>query len=1189
MSQNTILKARGLFTNPNMLSLIPEGGLLIADNAVMTQDGIIQPRRGFGRKAMNGWQIGSTAGSGKRWKSMRAHFYNGREIHSMMDCTTGYVNNTPGLESWEFYIAATDGSGYERLRYKNRMRMTSANGEIPSPVDRETARARFVNANRNCYFTSLNGVIKLDGYPPSTSDYYGWGSVAELAGVPQATDIVSAAMKFSGVSALGGTGCLDMDTQRAFRAVWARKDATGNEIIGTPSGRIVVSNPKYEVSLDRGAATQVCKATISSGTWAVTPTVGDNMYITFNDNTKFGSGSFTVLSTGSVPAAPANPTSTVFYYQDTGIAAPAGAQSAAYVSGSVNPKVGYNKRPVSIKINVPYWVRNHDYVLRVYMSNASATATTEPNDEMFLVYENTSSESLRAHYKVKLSRAGTTTVTATFSKAHAPVLATGDVIRVTSTNGSFGSGTFTLTGASATTVTYVDATAANTTSATNQDIEGDTTAFGWTASTKQFAITVSTSDALRGGPLYTNPSQEGILQSNSTPPRCRDIALYKGHMFYAHTQQRGRGIFRLLSVDSTSGGMSNGDTLFINAGDTFTLTATAATQDTSGSFIRVTTGTSSQNIADTARNIVRAINEYGGYITPGPVQAYYLSGQYDPPGMIAVEMRELGVQSQQSRGSWSSGGAADNFTISCNAASSASYYEPEIRNRAQIDAGGITATASKTGKTVTLSFSDSHGLKTGDYIDYSSGSASTSAGPRQVTVLSSVAVKFEDFQYTAGTTAPSVGSVYRTTFWGNNQYAPNRVYYSKQNEPEHVPQENYFDIGSEQYAIVRIHAANDALWVMKEDGIYRIKGETVEDFDWDEFDLTVKIIAPESVASVSNQLFFLSNGGPVAVSDTGVVKVGRPIEQDVLKLYAHAPTAVRNASTACSYESEGLYILCMPDVSTDDTLADNTLAWVYSVFSSSGVWSKWDVDWTWCQVRADDDILVAGDAAGSFLLEERKNRNARDYADKGFGRTGEGNLTDAVITVTSASGTTMVLDSSAPSYAVGDVIYLSDTARAIVTAVNSSTSVEVSVSQGNISAFSGQTVTVYKAYQFTAQWQPITGDNPAESKHFTEALVEFRTAFFSSLKVGFISDKSKTIEKFTLTGYAARGNEQSFPWDYSEFSGQEGSRTMRCPVPRQKSRATKLFVRVEHKVALERVQVQGIHVKPISGGGKADK
>lgn len=1164
--------------------------MLIADNAVMSQDGIIEPRRGFGRSAGDGWQTGATAGSGRRWKSMRAHFYGDVEIHSLMDCETNYDNYDPGSEDWEMYIRGT--SAYQAIRYKTLFprysSLSSPINAIPHPVDREIARIRFAESNNNVYFTGENGILKIDGFPPSGSDIDNSLLLAELAGVPQATDLVSASMKFDGSDPQAGLGCLDMDTQRAFRCVWARKDANGNEVIGAPSGRITVSNPKYEVSLSRGAASTTCVATINSGNWFTNFVVGDNVYVFSSDNAKFGSGSFVVSAV----------TSTTVTYTDTAIAAPAGAQTITYSSTTVNPKVGYDRRPINISVNVPWFVRNNKYILRIYMSGASASASSEPPDEMFLVYENSDSYTMRGEYRVTLSRSGAATVTVTFPFNHDPVFIVGDDVLITSNNVAFADGVFTLTGVTANTATYTDASSAATATATLQTIEGNDTSFGWVRDYKKFSTTISTTDALRGAPLYTNPSQEGILLSNSTPPLARDMAQYKGHMFYANTQQRSRFIFRLLSVDAASGGMDDGDSIIFDgvmrggSSGAIALTANSALQTTDGGFVRVTSGSASQNIADTARNMVRAVNEYVSDEETGFIQAYYLSGANDPPGIICLESRELGFSTTGDRASLDSEDiASEIFAVYSD---TGSYFEPKIKR----EPSSLTVSSvSKTGNIATVTFSAAHGLRSGDHVKVQCGgsvSNEITQGVRRVDVVSSTVITFTDFNYTVGTqSVSSTVSIYKMSQVSDNERGKNRMYYAKQNEPEHVPRDNFLEIGSEKHEIIRIFQAADSLWVLKEDGLYRVTGETAEDFDWSEFDLTVKIIAPESVASLSNQLFFLSNGGPVAVSETGVVKIGRPIEQDVLKMYSDAPTAVRNAATACSYESEGLYILCMPNSTVgDDTTLDNNLAWVYSAFSGGGCWSKWNVNWTWCGVNQATDILCAGDADGSFLLEERKSRTARDYADKGISKHGDGNTADTNLTVSAevTSGgviTRLNLSNASADVQVGDVIYVSDTIRATVTSVVSESAALVATDSAP-GSFTGNACTVFKAYQFIAQWQPVMGENPAESKLFSEVAIELRKPFFSYLKVGFISDKSKTLEKFRLTGYALRGNVADYPWDYDEFTNEQGVKTMRCPIPRNKRRATKLFIRVEHNVALERFSIQGIHVK-YSGGGKADK
>ena len=49
MSQNLVLKNKGLFTNSNQLSDVPEGALALAKNIVIDKDGVAEPCRGFDR------------------------------------------------------------------------------------------------------------------------------------------------------------------------------------------------------------------------------------------------------------------------------------------------------------------------------------------------------------------------------------------------------------------------------------------------------------------------------------------------------------------------------------------------------------------------------------------------------------------------------------------------------------------------------------------------------------------------------------------------------------------------------------------------------------------------------------------------------------------------------------------------------------------------------------------------------------------------------------------------------------------------------------------------------------------------------------------------------------------------------------------------------------------------------------
>lgn len=119
---------------------------------------------------------------------------------------------------------------------------------------------------------------------------------------------------------------------------------------------------------------------------------------------------------------------------------------------------------------------------------------------------------------------------------------------------------------------------------------------------------------LTGGvPLYTNQnSGEGILKSNEPPPAAKDIALFKGHMFFANTRTRHASLFQL----KTNTGLT-GKKLSIGLND-----------------YPFVVGSS---IEETAKNLVNAINLNTSEI----VTAYYLSNVGEQPGKIYLQRKDL--------------------------------------------------------------------------------------------------------------------------------------------------------------------------------------------------------------------------------------------------------------------------------------------------------------------------------------------------------------------------------------------------------------------------------------------------------------------------------------------------------------------------------------------------------------------
>ncbi|MCX6951312.1 MAG: hypothetical protein NTV51_03880, partial [Verrucomicrobia bacterium] len=143
-------------------------------------------------------------------------------------------------------------------------------------------------------------------------------------------------------------------------------------------------------------------------------------------------------------------------------------------------------------------------------------------------------------------------------------------------------------------------------------------------------------------PLYTNASDggdvgfngtTGILQSNSVPPRARDLQLFAGCLWGADLLYRQRFLFTILSVSAT--GLSTGDTITIGS---FTYTAVAGAP-ANNQFNVSGAASVSEAIERTALDLVRAINVS---TTNTEVYAFYVSSPNGLPGQILLEARTTG-------------------------------------------------------------------------------------------------------------------------------------------------------------------------------------------------------------------------------------------------------------------------------------------------------------------------------------------------------------------------------------------------------------------------------------------------------------------------------------------------------------------------------------------------------------------
>lgn len=222
-------------------------------------------------------------------------------------------------------------------------------------------------------------------------------------------------------------------------------------------------------------------------------------------------------------------------------------------------------------------------------------------------------------------------------------------------------------------------------------------------------------------------------------------------------------------------------------------------------------------------------------------------------------------------------------------------------------------------------------------------------------------------------------TAFKTTQVSNNEVKPNRIYFSKTGIPEAVPLLNFFDVGSKDSEIKRIVPLRDSLFVLKDEGIFRLSGSNAANFSVSLFDSSSPIIAADSVAVLNNQIYMLSTQGIVAVSDGGVDIISRNIEDLVITPTSNNYPDFSTQAFGIASESDRSYLIFLPTQIDDETA---TQAFRYNIFTKA--WTRWTMAKTCGIVKKRDDKIYFGAADINYVEQERKNFLRSDFADRQY-------------------------------------------------------------------------------------------------------------------------------------------------------------------------------------------------------------
>lgn len=627
------------------------------------------------------------------------------------------------------------------------------------------------------------------------------------------------------------------------------------------------------------------------------------------------------------------------------------------------------------------------------------------------------------------------------------------------------------------------------------------------------SFTDRTTDDLRGATIYTALSQEGIAQSNDRPPMCQDFEEFESCIVYANTSTKHRKTFTILATTG-SAGIAFSDTISI-AGTTYTFEGTENTA----------TG---------------KIALYGSSTTTGDTT----NGNPTITNVASILSARVG------KAIAGTGIPASTFIGSIGASTFG-----------LVNAAGVAVNATATNAGVTLTLTDGtpaqniadtaaslvrvvnrYATNTLVYAYYLSAPGDL---PGMV-LVEERGLGGASFALTAsarGTAYNPVLPTSGTTVSSSNDDFQNGLMFSKTEKSEAVPLSNVRRVGSANNAIRRVKKLRNSCFIFKDrEGLYRMTGTAPENFVIELFDSSAKLLAPDSLAVVNNQIWCLTDQGITVVTETGVSVVSRPIEDLILDQFGLALNAVKYYSFGVGYETERQYLLWTVSTSAD-TVASQ--CFVFNIFTQS--YTRWPMTRTTGMVSPVDDKLYLGSGSTFDLEQERKSRNYTDYVDYG-----------SDYTITSSSGTTVYLTTSTEIEA-GDLLYQSATVQSLITEVQPG----YVVVQDSITWANG-TATVFKGIECELEYSALTGGNPGTAKQFPEVSMLFKAARFYSATVGFATDASGYFEDVTIYG-SRTGLWGLFPWGSAAWGSTSTTIPIRTYVPLEKQRGSLLRVRFTHR------------------------
>lgn len=474
-----------------------------------------------------------------------------------------------------------------------------------------------------------------------------------------------------------------------------------------------------------------------------------------------------------------------------------------------------------------------------------------------------------------------------------------------------------------------------------------------------------------GATGYFSPSegQGGLLAAKLQPPLMTDvIALKSGYAICVALSFHDSIALALLTPDPLFG-PDTGDGLQFydpdaNVTESFTVNNALAEGAPNGtqtwafkSVQSSATVSVAQAIEATARSLVRAVNLSGTYFS-----ATYTSGVNDQPGQIIVTRRNLGTQRP-----------------TVVAIQNGKAWSPTLRMY-------FTGNATRTANVVNVNVAGPHPALTFAVNDkivlYGSTDPNFPNGTKTLTSAAGSNIQYAEVGADVVVAVPLTFHTDEPIIAFTQEATTSSWASSETQEYDAWPPKYRYQVGGPEATLYRIVQQNDAALFYTDSVFYRLTGNDPSDFNLQPIDSTARLVAPKTVVALSNKNLALTDQGVVLIESTNVRIVSGPINEELRKFYA-GTKALRDGIFATAYafanETEQEYWLGLPD----EAFPDGAVTQFYVLNLGTGGWTRVPYDATTAWVLPSEGRIYAQPSDDDFqaITRERRNRNATDQQD----------------------------------------------------------------------------------------------------------------------------------------------------------------------------------------------------------------